>query len=107
MIVKIEVVVPLNDGKNACYRNLESPFIHSQEKMHKTVHTFCQRRATYVFVVLLFGWSDMAPPCTVIDLASCNVQPLKEVDQLVAVLIHTCKRELSPAHLVCPRRHNA
>jgi hypothetical protein len=25
----------------------------------------------------------------------------------VAVLIHTCKRELSPAHLVCPRRHNA
>jgi hypothetical protein len=26
---------------------------------------------------------------------------------LVAVLIHTCKRELSPAHLVCPWRHNA
>jgi hypothetical protein len=25
----------------------------------------------------------------------------------VFVLIHTCKRELSPAHLVCPRRHNA
>jgi hypothetical protein len=25
----------------------------------------------------------------------------------VAVLIHTCKRELSPAHLVCPWRHNA
>jgi hypothetical protein len=25
----------------------------------------------------------------------------------VVVLIHTCKRELSPAHLVCPRRHNA
>jgi hypothetical protein len=25
----------------------------------------------------------------------------------VAVLIHTCKRELSPAHLVCPQRHNA
>jgi hypothetical protein len=24
----------------------------------------------------------------------------------VAVLMHTCKRELSPAHLVCPRRHN-
>jgi hypothetical protein len=20
--------------------------------------------------------------------------------------MHTCKRELSPAHLVCPRRHN-
>jgi hypothetical protein len=26
---------------------------------------------------------------------------------IVVVLIHTCKRELSPAHLVCPRRHNA
>jgi hypothetical protein len=25
----------------------------------------------------------------------------------VVVLIHTCKRELSPAHLVCPWRHNA
>jgi hypothetical protein len=25
----------------------------------------------------------------------------------VAVLIHTSKRELSPAHLVCPWRHNA
>jgi hypothetical protein len=25
----------------------------------------------------------------------------------VAVLIHTCKRELSPTHLVCPWRHNA
>jgi hypothetical protein len=25
---------------------------------------------------------------------------------LVAVLMHTCKRELSPTHLVCPRRHN-
>jgi hypothetical protein len=25
----------------------------------------------------------------------------------VAVLIHNCKRELSPAHLVCPWRHNA
>jgi hypothetical protein len=25
----------------------------------------------------------------------------------VAVLIHTCKRELSSAHLVCPWRHNA
>jgi hypothetical protein len=25
----------------------------------------------------------------------------------VAVLIHTRRRELSPAHLVCPRRHNA
>jgi hypothetical protein len=24
-----------------------------------------------------------------------------------SVLIHTCKRELSPAHLVCPWRHNA
>jgi hypothetical protein len=24
----------------------------------------------------------------------------------VAVLMHTCKRELSPTHLVCPRRHN-
>jgi hypothetical protein len=26
--------------------------------------------------------------------------------QGVAVLMHTCKRELSPTHLVCPRRHN-
>jgi hypothetical protein len=26
---------------------------------------------------------------------------------IFAVLIHTCKRELSPAHLVCPWRHNA
>jgi hypothetical protein len=25
----------------------------------------------------------------------------------VSVLIHTCKRELSLAHLVCSRRHNA
>jgi hypothetical protein len=25
----------------------------------------------------------------------------------VAALIHTCKRELSLAHLVCPWRHNA
>jgi hypothetical protein len=25
----------------------------------------------------------------------------------LTVLIHTCKRELSPAHLVCPWRHNA
>jgi hypothetical protein len=25
----------------------------------------------------------------------------------IVVLIHTCKRELSPAHLVCPWRHNA
>jgi hypothetical protein len=25
----------------------------------------------------------------------------------VAILIHTCKREQSPAHLVCPWRHNA
>jgi hypothetical protein len=24
----------------------------------------------------------------------------------VVALMHTCKRELSPAHLVCPRRHN-
>ena len=24
----------------------------------------------------------------------------------VVVLMHTCKRELSPAHLVCPWRHN-
>jgi hypothetical protein len=24
----------------------------------------------------------------------------------VVVLIHTCKHELSPAHLVCPWRHN-
>jgi hypothetical protein len=24
----------------------------------------------------------------------------------VDVLMHTCRRELSPAHLVCPRRHN-
>jgi hypothetical protein len=28
-------------------------------------------------------------------------------NQSVAVLIHTCKREQSPAHLVCPWRHNA
>jgi hypothetical protein len=26
---------------------------------------------------------------------------------IVVVLIHTCRRELSPAHLVCPWRHNA
>jgi hypothetical protein len=25
----------------------------------------------------------------------------------VVVFIHTCKRELIPAHLVCPWRHNA
>jgi hypothetical protein len=25
----------------------------------------------------------------------------------VVVLIHTCKREQSPTHLVCPCRHNA
>jgi hypothetical protein len=25
----------------------------------------------------------------------------------VVVLIHTCRRELSPTHLVCPWRHNA
>jgi hypothetical protein len=25
----------------------------------------------------------------------------------IAVLIHTCKREPSPTHLVCPWRHNA
>jgi hypothetical protein len=24
----------------------------------------------------------------------------------VVALMHTCRRELSPAHLVCPRRHN-
>ena len=30
----------------------------------------------------------------------------KWCDPPVAVLMHTCRRELSPAHLVCPRRHN-
>jgi hypothetical protein len=32
--------------------------------------------------------------------------PLKSTLQPVVVLMHTCRRELSPAHLVCPRRHN-
>jgi hypothetical protein len=32
---------------------------------------------------------------------------LTDTEGSVAVLIHTCKRELSPAHLVCPRRYNA
>ena len=27
-------------------------------------------------------------------------------EEPVAVLMHTCRRELSPTHLVCPRRHN-
>jgi hypothetical protein len=41
--------------------------------------------------------------------ASQNLQEIVKilVSPTVAVLIHTCKRELSPAHLVCPWRHNA
>jgi hypothetical protein len=30
-----------------------------------------------------------------------------DYEQPVVVLIHTCKHELSSAHLVCPWRHNA
>jgi hypothetical protein len=45
------------------------------------------------------------PPCLehALNEEDCT-SPKKD---LVAVLIHTCKRELSPAHLVCPWRHNA
>jgi hypothetical protein len=32
---------------------------------------------------------------------------LHGAEEHVVVLIHTCKREQSPAHLVCPWRHNA
>jgi hypothetical protein len=40
--------------------------------------------------------------------AGKDLQDIKKLEnRFVAVLIHTCKRELSPAHLVCPRRHNA
>jgi hypothetical protein len=55
--------------------------------------------------------------------ANSNVMTMKLMEQLnlrisrpyhnicamdnIVVLIHTCKREVSPAHLVCPRRHNA
>jgi hypothetical protein len=35
------------------------------------------------------------PPGQTLDFKGC-----------VVALMHTCKRELSPAHLVCPRRHN-
>jgi hypothetical protein len=37
------------------------------------------------------------------------MEPCENIDSdivPVVALMHTCKRELSPAHLVCPRRHN-
>jgi hypothetical protein len=42
----------------------------------------------------------------------CGIIPIQycafglHLFSVVAVLMHTCRRELSPAHLVCPRRHN-
>ena len=70
-----------------------------------------------IFVVSFFGVLDV-PSCGVPAIVfSAMVYTLLSLlvgyllllscDGLVAVLIHTCKRELSPSHLVCPWRHNA
>jgi hypothetical protein len=48
---------------------------------------------------------DMPPPSTT-RVPDSSVLSLF-IQRPVVVLIHTCKREQSPAHLVCPWRHNA
>jgi hypothetical protein len=40
------------------------------------------------------------------NMGDTNEERGLQILESVVALMHTCKRELSPAHLVCPRRHN-
>jgi hypothetical protein len=61
----------------------------------------------YLETLVINYWNGEFVPTRHEECKSCSMCTLVSWIALVAVLIHTCKRELSPAHLVCPQRHNA
>jgi hypothetical protein len=114
-----DVLTKLYEGKNTNRKmNLRNQLKNTRMQKGESIHEYFSRISEFKEQLEAIGdtidedelimkaLNGLTRPWDAFIQTICDRTEKPKFDTVV-VLIHTCKRELSPAHLVCPWRHNA